>query len=445
MNGQLKSAFQLSGIRNISGVSCHLNSAIQLFFHALSSDSTTSWVRLTHEYCDGPNMNPSDDELYHATLFVYKFGSLLDLYLGQSSNCRLENPINPQVFYDYISNKIDPDECGDAGTALTILLDTIRKSLNTIVLVGERKYQQLASSLLNELTQDFWKGKIVHQIRGIQYQVLGNTLYNGTIMKQVKKVTKNRPIQERTLPCPWILPTRHETKSLSSLNASIQYILSEQAIQGYQWGIEQEGISISECIIDVTESDDDSSDNSSDNSSETSSSEETTEFMASHFKTFKYSGLDPNSLPRNILVRLKRFEYKDQHVHIVSDSMDIPKILDLRCYISPSLIDSMNPSFNWRYGIKGAIVYVNDVETRNYPEMGHYVTYVSLEKSQSDIISFQPCPHWVLLDDDKIVSLDHIDEERIIHLLSGRLCNFECSSTDRIPAGFATILLFQKH
>jgi len=488
------------GIRNVSGVSCHLNAAIQLIFHAISSLGVTLLIQLSHELtikeeekkeketCVKPILldNHSDEVLNHAKTFVTQFGSLLDLYNRSSSNLSSESvstheSMNPLEFYSYVSQlQLNAQEIGDAGTAMTILLDTLQKSLDTIVLYGEVNCQVLASSLHKELMHDFWRGKMIHQIRGTQYKVIDKVTVDGIMKSWIRKRIIRRPKQVRVLPCPWILPSHHhESKSFASLSTSLRCTLFEQSIRSYPWDLDKEDNSLSDHSIYITDSDnddddDDSYEDSSHASSCTSSSDsdskeeedeeeenETTTNSTSNFKTIKYSEIDPTTLPRNILFRLKRFQYKDHQVHILSDAMDIPTILDLSSFVSapshPNMIDTSQPLYKCVYNLQGSIVYVNNTDDNDDDEIqgenfdnrnvGHYVTYLnmSMDDENQRISSSSSSSPWILVNDEKVIPLHHDDEDRMLHLLSGRLCkmNHSKSSGPVLKAGFAIVVLYQ--
>jgi uncharacterized UBP type Zn finger protein len=421
------------GILNISGVACHLNSALQLLFHSLSLDTTHSLIRLT-DVLQSNLVTDDGHDVNYAKMFVYRLGAIGHDIMFQ----RLEaSPINPLEFYSIISKQVDPNDLGDAGSCITVLLDTLRKSLQTIAAQVVSEQTKLAESLLEQLSEEFWKGTLIHHIQGVHYEVLHRT-------NQVKKITLSRPTQERVLPCPWILPTRRGTKHISSLDDSILHSLSAQTIRGFQWDIEKEGTSVSESIIDVTDDEDSDQDTSSENSSD---SDESSESSSNHENctTVKYSRL--GCLPRNILVRLKRFEFKDHQVHIVSDPMNIPKILDLTRFISHSPEEDSDKAdsqslMRWRYRLKGAIVYVTE-NAEELDDVGHYVTYLDVSSDRSQHAGLEhPSSLWVLVDDDKVVTLDDVEEERVISLFSGRLCKLK-ADTDLVSVGFATVLLYE--
>ena len=168
------------GIENVSGVSCHLSSALQLIYHCIPNLRSC-----LIEYYDGL---PLLQEPLKKPIFLSKEYQFLkaiasifhEIHSTNSSNnnSSIAASINPTSFYTTLQNctKLRYSQVGDAATALRTILYTIQSSSNGIASLILKNIDTMDNDEILQL-------KIVYRMN----QILEKSL-NGTVQQQIKSI-----------------------------------------------------------------------------------------------------------------------------------------------------------------------------------------------------------------------------------------------------------------
>ena len=127
------------GIRNLSGVSCHISAALQLIHHGLP-ELRQSLIRLADAYASGGCGRNEDDgfdsDPPKTVLFVYQLGILFKNLSspdveenGSTDDIAAPKAVDPMPLYEVLPPALNYQDVGDAATALRAILTTIRSEL----------------------------------------------------------------------------------------------------------------------------------------------------------------------------------------------------------------------------------------------------------------------------------------------------------------------------
>jgi len=175
------------GIPNVSGVACHLSSALQLVLHAVPTLRMALLEIAEH----------SSDVIPH---WVQELASLT-----QRLFCDSSDTVNPMPLYDALASKttLDPHDLGDAARALRVLLHTLQQ-------------HDLLQPILNETVM----GGVVEQT------VTGECIQGGKLIRRTK-------VKEKRMSCPFPIPNG---EGVSTLTEALQKATVEtHPILGMDW------------------------------------------------------------------------------------------------------------------------------------------------------------------------------------------------------------------
>ena len=286
------------GIINASHTSCHVASALQLLIHGIES-LREALIEIARSK--------------QGNSFLRQLGLFLETY--ESDVAEELEPIDPSHLYKYMKEmaKIDPNDIGDAVTALRRILQAIRTTST--------------STAFNEIYN--------HALGGtVRQDIIGR---NGSVQR-VK--TKEREIQ-----CPLSVPG-----GFASVEEGLAHATTEpQRIAGYMW--EQAANNTNNYV----ESDLLPEDNCHDDTNT--------------WQTHKISRFV--SLPQHLLLHLQRFvHHMDGSVSPINSTMDVPLTIDMCKYQCDDSILATND-----YQLWGAILHVKDDENQDESEdCGHFVS-----------------------------------------------------------------------
>ena len=180
------------GITNISGVSCHITSALQLIYHCL------------------PSFRKALIGLINLRTVAPLLRDLGRLFQDLQHNDE-ENPVDPSTLYRTIENEtsLDSNNLGDAVRALRTLLHMIRSEVANYQSQGSSPCFTTLSSLLDL------------ELHGCMEQVL--------IGRQ--RTLVRRKVSKRVQACPFPIPNASSSVKEGLLQATI----IPQEITGYSW------------------------------------------------------------------------------------------------------------------------------------------------------------------------------------------------------------------
>jgi len=270
------------GISNVTGVSCHLSSALQLIYHAIDQQTCKSLYRLSQILRSSPLPPLASNSVIDAASFLISFSSIIqaiDNNVGDEiiSSSYIDSlsfrkkgkrrAVDPSSFYLTISPILDSTVVGDAATSFRTIFQTLHQSMeelmsslnhNTIVSfridisgkIGEsgigigknaNKHEALNNEMINSLRESildvntrlqdrFWGGTTLHQILASKVEIKPRQSNNSS-QKKTRK-TRYKPIQEKPLPCPLSLPIQ---KNYTLVQALESVFMKTQPIEGYSW------------------------------------------------------------------------------------------------------------------------------------------------------------------------------------------------------------------
>lgn len=175
------------GIPNVSGVACHLSSALQLLLHTV------------------PALRMALLEISDPTTIEEWLKELV--FLTRSLFLKEEEDVNPMPLYTALSQttRLDPQKLGDAATALRVLLRTLQQEQDLLCPI-------IRSTLMN--------GKV-------QQILLGECLQNDRKIRRIKETTK-------PMPCPF--PLDGSSQNVTTLPQALEKATKQpQSIEGLDW------------------------------------------------------------------------------------------------------------------------------------------------------------------------------------------------------------------
>lgn len=465
------------GIRNISGVSCHISAALQLIHHGLP-ELRQSLIRLADAYASGGCGRNEDDgfdsDPPKTVLFVYQLGILFKNLSspdveenGSTDDIAAPKAVDPMPLYEVLPPALNYQDVGDAATALRAILTTIRSELEEMCNSQINTDEEVVDDAKNSLDACL-SGSIAQRIEG----TMRTTDADASGNKIMKLLKRRKPDKERKMTVPFPIPVRR----CACLDDSLRSITTDaQVINGYDWEAVEEYVQ-SETILETAGTEEDavsssSSSDSSESSSDTSSSDSYSSSNSENcgneegdaWKTSKYALL--NKVPQYLFIHLMRFEYKGGRIQKLSSVLDVPKKLDIGQY-------SVENGRNNEFDLYGAIAYIdepidgaNDIDE----DAGHYISYVRLRRgsngnSETDSIRTQmtECkldsatngcesntsggiPSWLEINDEQVKSLDgETGESHVLNVLSGRYSKKIKGRSGGTGSKYATVLLYRR-
>lgn len=420
------------GIRNESGVSCHISSALQLIYWSLSSEA----CHLLQNLSNTIQSQCQDARRPICVSFLVELGSLfgelgryhppyaddLPKKLTSPEDVTSKKGVDARELYSTLN--IDSNCMGDAASSLRIILNQLQKSLDDMTEIVADYYDINKFDELKEvLRKEFWAGSIASQIVGRKVFIRSANDEDEEVL-----ITRSRHPKIRNN----ISPIPVTVKGFSDLASALADTFTKpQYISSYTWEgndiIQDERILIRDKSAAKVERKDESQTHSSDEdhltdsspsfsnssciSSSTSSSSlssedssvssfsigsSTSSSIQEEWLTERRSWL--HTLPKTLCFHLKRFEYVNGCLKKVGTRMDVPYELDMTPFThqrrTSSGFEKNGTSFSrpsrecpacYKYLLQGAIVHI-DKSTQQTAEIdAHYVTYTSISKKHDPI------------------------------------------------------------
>jgi len=479
------------GIRNVTGVSCHISAALQLMHHGMP-DLRNALIDLADALSDSTEADtdtktPSlqaHKESPPQIRFLYEMGLLFKELLHPpavipDSTClSVRDAIDPMPLYEVLPSSLNYHNVGDAATALRAILAAIRNGIEEIrKLEAAGEDTVVIAEVERTLFEDCFCGSIIQRVEGTKRIVTLDASGN----RVVKLMKRSKPDRERPLSVPFPVPVR----GYGSLESALGSVTIEaQTITGYDWeavtnfsetasavgpykptnGSAQDDHSSSSSSSSADESDDESSSVSTSTSSDTSSSSSLSS-CSENFNVWRTSKCTLlKKLPPYLFFHLKRFEYRNAKVQKISSVLDIPEEL---C-IDPFRVDGPEAAESGTFVLHGAIVHIDErVESSDstiFDDAGHYISYVRLREEIGgeghDIATqLEACridtyrqQQWIEINDEtaKIVSVQDVQTgtsacataaKYVRDILSGRYSKTNAAGTS---AKYATLLLYKR-
>lgn len=307
----------ICGIQNVSGVSCHISCALQILFHALPPLSQAL----------------TKDHGYHPSRILSQLASLLQALLDDDTS----EAVDPSVLFKSLSNfsssssksalSLDPQDVGDATTAIAILLKVISQ-------------QSPDWAELIDLCTSGW----------MRHSITGKKLENHGQHEKIAFVCREKTGKSKRLPCPFALVGQY-----SSLPQAFEQSIKAEIVQGYNWET-QKPESYNESIQEQ---------NFQTNPAYGPSEVEWTTTKSMIFER----------LPRYCFFHLERFGYdKNGDKTLRNASVEVPLSLDA------TLTLGLNGT-NHHLHLLGGILHVS--EGGSIEEEGHYVTLLRQQENAS--------------------------------------------------------------
>ncbi|CAJ1966151.1 unnamed protein product [Cylindrotheca closterium] len=325
------------GIKNVSGVSCHISCALQILLHSLIPicDALTKKE-------NGPH--PSRP-LHQMSEFAKE--------LRDDSPPDDENPLSPvdpsplyKMLKDFRSStakstlSLEPEDVGDASTAILMLLKLLRQQSKDW------------ASLVDLCSM----GSMRYSIKG-EYHIAASDGSN-------KKRIRIKPGKIKQMPFPFPISGEYQ-----SLDEALKTALQPTEVVGYNWQSQKpesyEEICYDEAGQVVELKDDDCNSDNYDSKTE--------------WKTEK--ALHIEELPHYCFFHLDRFSY---------DSMGDKTLLNPTVEIPPSLeLSALQSKAEGSLQLLGGILHVS--EGGKIEEEGHYVTLVRIDEDVWVLIDDETC------------------------------------------------------
>jgi len=327
------------GIKNVSGVSCHISCALQILLHSL----VPICEALTKKE-NGPHPSRS---LHQLAEFAKE---LVDEESGDDETTL--SPVDPSSLYKMLKEfrsstkskvSLEPEDVGDASTAILMLL----------------KILKLQSKDWASLVDLCTMGSMRQSIKGECYHIEASA--DGSSRKRIR----TKPGKTKQMPFPFPLSGKY-----LSLDEAVKIALQPTEVVGYNWQSQNpesyEEISYDgagQVVVAHEEGDDCNSENYNDATTE--------------WKTEK--ALHIEELPHYCFFHLDRFSYNSMgDKTLVNPVVEIPLSLER---------SALQPSGEGSLQLLGGILHVS--EEGKIEEEGHYVTLLRIEKNS-----------WVLIDDE---------------------------------------------
>ncbi len=247
------------GLKNESGVSCHIASAIQLLLHAFKESELENLIHVS-EYlvveqnikgCGNKALSDGNlkDENTKSINFIISFGRLAAALTRKSTDgsCDENESIAPSAFYEIISSKLNSLEAGDASSSLRVLILLLKQSIDNLYveytnnnekeILLDSKVLLALESLRNSLYTLFWNGTMSHQLSGSK---IIEKVDDSTGTKQRMKIIRCKPVKDRILPPMITIPMNSEGSPNNLTNSFNKIMNQSQPILGFDWETLQE-------------------------------------------------------------------------------------------------------------------------------------------------------------------------------------------------------------
>jgi len=354
----------------VSGVACHLSSAIAVLCYSLAPLRNALIQIVDSHYAGLEQQTLEHDEP------LLELGRLFR-ELSEEDTCEAGSAVDPSRFFASMAGHCNANELGDASRAFQVLLKEIRSLFleSTSDSESQAEARQHMCLLYEHLLGGSLKQDIVGRKSAESSDLcavgLANSDGDHALESSMLIRTKTKQL---TLPCPFSIDGFGGSVSLN-----IQAALEPKVVLGYDWeeaGDYQESLEQSENGMPLIEL--------SDKNSWTT--------------TRQISFL---SLPTYLPLQPRRFKYQDGCIKPSNTVLDVPLKLQLQC-----------AGADYEYDLVGGVVHVGqDEEEEEQIEGGHYVTLFR-QGAPAD-----PTDQWYLLDDEKV---ERLNQQKALDIFAGR-------------------------
>ncbi|CAB9507026.1 expressed unknown protein [Seminavis robusta] len=396
------------GIRNVSGVGCHLSSAIVVLCYALVP-LRQALIHLL-ECHDNNNHNNSQPAI--CTPESQALLELARLLHEMVTTTTTSSSVDPSRVFAAFSSQCNPYELGDATRAMAALLKRIRSIYNNNKKNDNTQEEETNNPSIGKAKEEFksfYEGllggptamqqSLVGTKRMVPRSSLTTAEQEATALKQIEIETETVTIirhKQKRVPMPCPFPVDCSTADSTSLQEAFQEALAPKPVKGYNWDRDPGNSMDYEQSIQPDESS-----HQARGSDEEESSSSTSDWTTSKQTTFCHP------LPAFLLLHLQRFEYHQRHGQIQATQgiMEIPLQLEVPCHDGDNK-DDINSTY---YSLVGGILHVEDedadTQSEDY-EGGHYVAVCQDDDN-----------NWFLINDEKVIPLK---ETVVLDLLAGK-------------------------
>lgn len=411
-----------SGIENVSGVGCHLSSAIVILCYALVPlRNALLHILQCHERALLFLAQQSDNNkegIQQVAVVDPAHSGLLELgRLLQKMNTSCEDEavqaVDPSRVYNSFESQCNPFELGDATRALSMLLKKIRSLFvenddnthkdNDRRMEARRDFQLLYECLLGGTMQQELIGRK-------PIEITTETGQKGAM--QVRRKRKNI-----ALTCPFPLDG-----SCDSVSSALYEATQPVALRGYNWdGADDEYEEWVESCEDVAIADHNVQDES---------------HTTNDWQTTKQTSF--GSLPTFLLFHLRRFALANGRLEASDTIFDVPLQVNVTSLVDESQEDTNSTGMlqqQHTFELVGGILHADegDKEDVDY-EGGHYVAICRCDDDDDDDTVSEST--WCLINDEKVTILS---QSVALDVLAGRPDTFPDG-----PCMRGTLLVYSK-
>jgi Ubiquitin carboxyl-terminal hydrolase len=355
------------GIKNVSGVGCHLSSAIVLLCYALEPlRDALIHILLCHEVAllhSSADSATARQVTSPEAMALSELAKLLQELVSCDRDMQLDDAVDPSRVFAALESQCNPYELGDATRAMSVLLKTTRSIFlddkitstdDEAALDSRKKFQALFEHLLGGPTS-------------MLQEIVGTRKAEGEL------IATRRKRKRMLMACPFPIDGSADT----SVAVALKEALAPKAVQTYNW----------DSAADYEES------------THPCSPEELPQQLNDEVWTTTKQLSLCSPFPTYLILHLRRFECQNGRVEATCGTLQVPPHLHLP--VESNITES---SYNLIGGIlhageEGATVQKDD-------EGGHYVAVVRTTDSS-----------FCLVNDEKVYPLE---EGIVLDLLAGK-------------------------
>ena len=369
------------GISNISNVACHLSAAIQILCHSLVP-LREALIFLARDPQAVSKLAAGDREKKKTVVILVELGRLLQSLLDDEDSNPTES-VDPSRFFFLFRMECNANDLGDATTALSALLRTIR----SIFVTGNRDHNSESCHPIEHLAKLY---KILLQ-GAMKQQITGQKRHRDSIQETNKhrQIMEQRIIRNKVKSRPVSCPFPVDALSAHSLQQALDAALQPTSIEGYNW----------ETTTDFVESTTSKMIQSDDIQSDVVES-------LNHWETQKR--LSFQSTPLYMLLHLQRFICSHGELKPSENSLHIPLKLEVPVCANNN-DDDQEEKPNDTYEMLGGILHLEerDEEDDAEDEGGHYLTLVRTRTSPEDTM-------WHIVNDETVKELSEEEVQAVL-------------------------------
>lgn len=347
------------GIKNVTGVSCHISCALQIIFHTLVP------VRNALQ----KNKAGGNEKSFQSTRILGQLAELVQALYASPPLSIEASSVDPSVLYKSLENfsssksarlSLDPHEVGDSSTAITLLL-----------------------RILSEQSPD-WATLVDHCIAGwTSYTIVG-------VKKTTTKIiTRTKNGKMKQMPCPFPL-----VGTFDSLQDSLSIVFEPQHVTSYNWN-DSNPQTYQESIREVDYNDNQQEVDTPWNTNKTIHMESWPKYCFFHLERFSYDS-SANRILGNPRIEIPLTFNRNE---VVGGSSESSPIID-----------------NQHLELLGGILHV--IDSGRIEEEGHYVSLLRNFPQNNGQLESSSSSTWILVDDETCTTVD--DDQSALALLRGK-------------------------